>query len=482
MRPRLSGLIGPRTIAGQIVLLVLVSVGLFYLALTAASALFGERPSRPELGSFAVADRFAEFVRVLDRLPPAARPEMVAALRVTFPALDLTLVEPPLAAPTDQSLEPPPGGESLFAHLRRVLGPDLQLFTPAPGSAASVAAGRRFREVAVALRDGAVVTGLVLPIGHPPGRPDPVAIVTATLGFMILMLTLLLWWATRGLTAPLSRFAQAAAGFSLDRDAAPLPEKGSYEVRTAARAFNRMQARIRRMVEDRTRMLAAVSHDLRTPITRLRLRAEFIEDETTRAQMLRDLDQMSAMIHAALSYLRDGQSAEARSLVDLASVLQTICDEFTDIGHTVGYEGPDHLLAAVRADEVNRAVVNLVENGTKWGTRVAVRLRPTAPESVEIDVVDDGPGIPDPDKDAMLQPFARGDVARGMNGPSGFGLGLSIARAVAEAHGGELTLHDAQPSGLIARLRLPIGSGRDKRAAPEPPSPAVRKKQPAPAI
>ena len=141
-----------------------------------------------------------------------------------------------------------------------------------------------------------MVTGLVLPIGRPPGRPSTVAIVAATLGFVALMLTILLWWATRGLTAPLRRFAQAAAGFLLDRDAAPLPEKGSYEVRTAARAFNRMQARIRRMVEDRTRMLAAVSHDLRTPITRLRLRAEFVEGETTRAQMLRDLDQMSGMI------------------------------------------------------------------------------------------------------------------------------------------------------------------------------------------
>jgi signal transduction histidine kinase len=482
MRLRLSGLIRPRTIAGQIVLLVLVSVGLFSLALHATSALFGKRPFRPDQNPFAVADRFAEFARLLDHLPPATRPEVVAALHITYPTLDLTL-QPRLASlPYSGAFAPPPGAESLFAQLHRLLGPDLQLFTPALESAQNGTTGRHVREVAVALRDGAVVTGLVLPIGRPPGRPDPVAIVTATLGFMILMLTLLLWWATRGLTAPLSRFAQAAAGFSLDRDAAPLPEKGSYEVRTAARAFNRMQARIRRMVEDRTRMLAAVSHDLRTPITRLRLRAEFIEDETTRAQMLRDLDQMSAMIHAALSYLRDGQSAEARSLVDLASVLQTICDEFTDVGHTVGYEGPDHLLAAVRADEVNRAVVNLVENAVKFGTCAVVRLRPIASESVEIDVVDDGPGIPDPDKDAMLQPFARGDVARGMNGPSGFGLGLSIARAVAEAHGGELTLHDAQPSGLIARLRLPIGSGQDERAAPEPPSPAVRKKQPAPAI
>jgi len=466
MTLRLSGLIRPRTIAGQIVILVLVSVGLFHLVLNTTSTLFGERPVRPELGPFAVADRFTEFVRLLDHLPAAARPDVVAALRVTYPALDLTL-QPPLASPpVDQALEPPPGAESLFIQLRRVLGPDLLLFTFAPESAAN-GATRRLREVAVALRDGAVVTGLVLPIGRPPGRPSPVAIVAATLGFVALMLTILLWWATRGLTAPLSRFAQAAAGFSLDRDAAPLPEKGSYEVRTAARAFNRMQARIRRMVEDRTRMLAAVSHDLRTPITRLRLRAEFVEDETTRAQMLRDLDQMSGMIHAALSYLRDGQTAEGRSLVDLASLLQTLCDEFADIGHAVAYDGPGHLLATLRSDEVSRAVANLVENGVKWGAHVVVRLRPASPDAAEIEVADDGPGIPDADKKTMLQPFARGDAARGMNESSGFGLGLSIARAVAEAHGGELSLHDGRPSGLIARLRLPVIAQQADAAEPK---------------
>lgn len=467
MRRRLSGwIIRPRTIAGQIVVLVLVSVGLFHLTLNTTSTLFGDRPSRPEVKPFAVADRFAEFARLLDQLPAAARPEVVAALRVTYPAVDLAL-EPPLASPpAGQALEPPPGGEALFTHLRRVLGPDLRLFRPAAETDGNGALGR-LREVAVTLRDGAVVTGLVQKIGRPPGPPSPVAIVAATLAFVALMLTVLLWWATRGLTAPLSRFAHAAACFSLDRDAAPLPEKGSYEVRTAACAFNRMQARIRRMVEDRTRMVAAVSHDLRTPITRMRLRAEFIEDETTRAQMLRDLDQMSAMIHAALSYLRDGQTAEGRCLMDLASLLQTICDEFADIGHAVSYEGPDHLVAAVRSDEISRAVTNLIENGVKWGTRVVVRLRAASPDAAEIEVADDGPGIPDTDKKAMLKPFARGDAARGMNGPCGFGLGLSIARAIAEAHDGELTLHDAQPSGLVARIRLPIGAERREPAALE---------------
>jgi signal transduction histidine kinase len=273
--------------------------------------------------------------------------------------------------------------------LHKQLGPDLSVVSlaGAPGPTGSSSGSR----VGVTLRDGTTVTAALPRIA---GKGPPAStLILGSIGFMVLNLAVLLWWATRGLTAPLTRFAQAAAGFSLDRDPAPLPERRPYEVRTAARALNRMRERIRRMVEDRTRMLAAVSHDLRTPITRLRLRAEFIEDETMRAQMLRDLDQMSGMVHAALSYLRDGQTAEGRSLVDLASLLQTLCDEFADIGHAASYEGPGHLLATVRSDEISRAVANLVENGVKWGTRVVVRLRPALPDAADIEVADDGPAF-----------------------------------------------------------------------------------------
>jgi signal transduction histidine kinase len=221
------------------------------------------------------------------------------------------------------------------------------------------------------------------------------------------------------------------------------------------------------MVEDRTRMLAAVSHDLRTPITRMRLRAEFVEDEDLRRQLLRDLDQMAAMVHSALSYLRDGQDRQTPSLVDLASLLQTICDDFADAGQNVSYEGPDRVLAKVRADEVERAVTNLVENAIKYsGTPAIVRLRPASQRDVEIDVIDHGPGIPDERKAAMLEPFARGDEARTMNEEStGFGLGLAIARAAAQAHGGDLVLVSAVPSGLIATLRLPARIENNRKPA-----------------
>jgi signal transduction histidine kinase len=289
------------------------------------------------------------------------------------------------------------------------------------------------------------------------------ALVLGTIGFIALNLAALLWWGTRGLTAPLTRFTHAAESFSLDVDPALLPEEdGTKEIRTVSRALNRMRARIRRMVEDRTHMLAAVSHDLRTPITRLRLRAEFIEDETVRNQMLRDLDQMSRMVHAALAYLRDGEKLQSGSLFELASVAQTICHQFADIGADVRYKGPNQLLVSGRFDELQSAITNLVENAIKFGTHVVVQVRPASSKTVEVDIIDDGPGISDAEKAVMLKPFTRGDEARNMNDLAGFGLGLSIARAVAEAHGGELLLLDGQPSGLIARLRLPIRMNKDE--------------------
>ena len=205
-------------------------------------------------------------------------------------------------------------------------------------------------------------------------------------------------------------------------------------------------------------MLAAISHDLRTPITRMRLRAEFIDQNETRELMLRDLDQMDRMVRAALSYLREGPSPGQWELIDIASLAQTICNDFFDLGGDVLYNGPNRLLVRCNIDEIRRAVTNLIENSLKHaGTCVTVELRTMAETQIVIDVIDYGPGIPDTIKDAMLTPFVRGDAgAVAKNRTTGFGLGLAIAKSAAEAHGGKLCLLDSLPSGLVARLQLPI--------------------------
>src|SRR5580693_4782831 len=171
--------------------------------------------------------------------------------------------------------------------------------------------------------------------------------------------------------------------------------------------------------------------------------------------MLRDLEQMRSMLEAVLSFLRNDRKLESMTLVDIATSLQLVADQFADMGHKVAYDGPEHAMATVRPDDLHRSITNLVENAVNVGAETTIRLS-VAPDMVTIEVEDDGPGISDARKDVMLEPFVRGDDARNMDEAAGFGLGLSIARSIVLAHGGELSLHDRQPHGLIVRIELPI--------------------------
>ena len=215
---------------------------------------------------------------------------------------------------------------------------------------------------------------------------------------------------------------------------------------------------------DRTRMLAAISHDLRTPITRMRLRSEFIEDEVNRRRMMSDLDQMRSMLESVLSFLRNDRKLEAMTLTDIATTLQLVADQFADVGHKVTYDGPEHAMATVRPDDLGRSVTNLVENSVRFGAMATIRLK-TSPDTVTIEVEDDGPGISDARKDVMLEPFVRGDDARNMDETAGFGLGLSIARTIVLAHGGQFSLLDRQPNGLIVCIQLPVRQPTRQSAA-----------------
>jgi signal transduction histidine kinase len=165
---------------------------------------------------------------------------------------------------------------------------------------------------------------------------------------------------------------------------------------------------------------------------------------------------MQTMLHAALSFLRDQSARGTHIRIDLPSLIQTVCDDCTDTGREVTFEGGAHVYVNGDPDQLSRAIINLVENGLKYGKFVTITLRTTEDHAVDIDVRDDGPGIPDAEKRYVLEPFYRGDRARGPNSEDGFGLGLSISRAIAEAHSGSLSLHDAEPTGLIARLTLPL--------------------------
>jgi signal transduction histidine kinase len=330
---------------------------------------------------------------------------------------------------------------------RSCLGEGLGVFDAPPDGPAS-----RPR-IAIQLHDGSAITA---PFGPPPRFLDPGPGLTIAIAFLACAVVLLSIWATRTLTAPLTQFAEAAERFTLGRTDEPLPERGPREIVRAAQAFNGMSERIQGMVRERAHMLAAVSHDLRTPITRLRLRAEEIEQPSLKKQVIRDLDTMRSMVHAALSFLRDRESRGKHARIDLPSLIQTVCDDCADTGRDVIFEGPSHLYVNGDPDQLARAITNLIENGLKFGTAVVVTLGARQDRAVEIDVRDDGPGIPDNEKHRVLEPFYRSDHARGLNSHDSFGLGLSISQVIAEAHGGSLSLHDATPAGLIARLTLPL--------------------------
>jgi signal transduction histidine kinase len=225
-----------------------------------------------------------------------------------------------------------------------------------------------------------------------------------------------------------------------------------------------MRDRIAGLLSDRTRMLSAIGHDLRTPITRLRLRAEFIEDEHARQDILKDLDRMNRMVNSALTYIRDGQDRERSVPVDLSALLRTVSDNFADVGEAVSYESDTHLNVVAQPDALVRAVENLVENALKYGSRVVLRSGRTDARTIFIEVEDDGIGIAEDQREAMLEPFVRGDAAR--NGAAGgFGLGLSITASIARSHGGQLMLSSGNMGGLLARLTLPANDDDSRQAA-----------------
>jgi signal transduction histidine kinase len=430
------GFLNLRGISGQITLLVVVSIIAIHLIITAIFLI--HRPDQIDPSVDRGHSQLAASVQLLGAAPASERPQLRADIARAFPQLDIEdLVSMPSGAADDPT-------NSDLRILHRRLGRNYGIF--------SLARDDDAHKVGIVLPDGAVVSAKLLRDQHRPFWSGPWM---NTLLFAVIVLTLLGLWAARALTAPLSAFAKAAEDFSLDGAAPPLPERGPEEIRSVAKALNRMRQRITALIDDRTKMLAAISHDLRTPITRMRLRAEFIEDEGHRSRMLHDLDQMRSMLESVLSFLRNDRKLESTTLVDIASTLQLVTDQFADMGHKVAYEGPQHAMAMARPDDLYRCVTNLVENAVKFGAETKIRLL-TSQDMMMIEVEDDGPGISDARKDVMLEPFVRGDDARNMDESTGFGLGLSIARTIALAHGGEFSLNDRQPHGLIVRIRLPV--------------------------
>ena len=305
--------------------------------------------------------------------------------------------------------------------------------------------------VSVRLKDGTwldFIAGYVETIDFWPFRS------VFVLSVLVLGIVGLSIWAIQRLTAPFRVFASAAERLGTDVNAPPLEEHGPSEVRRAIRAFNDMQRRLKRFIEDRTQMLAAVSHDLRTPITRLRLRAECVKDPAQSAKFLEDLREMEEMIAGVLTFAKDDAASEPTISVDLMAMLQSICDELTDRGFEVSFEASGRCPYWCRRVSTRRCFANLIENAVKYGQRAEVSLAAGASEIV-IRIEDRGPGIPEQFREQVFRPFFRLDSSRGRNS-GGSGLGLTVARSVARAHGGDVRLSARPGGGLTATVILPL--------------------------
>jgi signal transduction histidine kinase len=274
-----------------------------------------------------------------------------------------------------------------------------------------------------------------------------------TLMLSILAITPLAWLFARRLAAPISAFATAAERLGRDPRAPPLEVGGSSEVMAAAEAFNRMQERLRRYVEDRTAMVGAIAHDLRTPLTRLRFRIEAAPDEI-RAKLAADIDQMDAMISATLGFVRDATRAGPREKLELSSLIESVLDEAAETGADATALPSERLVVEGDPVALRRLAANLVENALKYGVRARGRVFTEDGHAV-IEVDDDGPGIPSEEQERVFEPFYRGEPSRSRE-TGGAGLGLAVVRSIARAHGGDVMLRNRPGGGLTARVTLPL--------------------------
>jgi signal transduction histidine kinase len=298
-----------------------------------------------------------------------------------------------------------------------------------------------------------------LVLNMPLPRPRPWHSPTFLLAFVLMTAAaaVLSFWAVRRLTGPVGLLAEAAERLGRDVNAPPLPESGPDEVRRAAVAFNTMAARIRRFVQDRTFLLTAIGHDLRTPITRLKLRAEFIDDDEQRQKFMADLDELDAMVSATLVFGRDTADTEPAVPFDLVALLRTVLDDCADArpesADALSFSGPAHLTVTGRILALKRSFANLVNNAVKYGDAARVTLT-VAEGQAQVTVEDDGPGLPPDELERIFEPFYRVEDSRNRE-TGGTGLGLPIARNILRAHGGDVVLGNRAGGGARAVVTLP---------------------------
>ena len=472
----------PRSLFGRLVLILLG--GLLLTQIATAYINFTERDQLLyRAGGMRLAQQISDIVKLLDSLPAAERRKVVAVFNA--PPLTVSLDRPRVATSSGSA-------QSDFQHsmfsavLRFALGEDAQVnvvrledapesFRPEsfePGARGGpreapmmpmmqgrswahnmgpgFTAGGTYFTVQIPLHDGTWVTFDSYLSPQAASMPLRFALTLLILLGSVIALSLI---AVRWVTGPLAKLATAAESLGEDINRPPLPETGPSEARRAARAFNTMQRRLSRFISDRTRIFTAMSHDLKTPITRLRLRTEMLEDEALRAKFGKDLEEMEAMVTQTLDFMRDASTQEAVQRVDVMALLESLQTDYQDTGSKIEIEGSVAQPYPGRPLGLRRCLSNLLDNAIRYGGRASIRVEDAA-DRLTIRVLDSGPGIPEPELEQAFEPFFRGEASRNRE-TGGTGLGLGIARNIARAHGGDLLLRNLPEGGLEAMLSLP---------------------------
>jgi two-component system, OmpR family, sensor kinase len=382
----------------------------------------------------------------LSGLDPEAAAALEALDGMELPDFEVSVVVPPVPPTPDVTSAPPapPAPRSASAPQTPQVAPAPPLppmFAPPPEGVVLISGF----EIGAQLPDG---RWLVMRQGRNWAELGWIARAAGIMGGTLLVLSILALLFARYLTRPIRSFADAVQAVGVNPQSEPVREEGPHELRGAARAVNSMQARLRALIADRTKTLAAVAHDMRTPLMRLRLAAENVPPEQ-RERMAKEIGEVEALVASFIAFARDDPAEEARVRVDLAALLQSIADDHAEHGRSVSFEGEERVVITGQSLGLKRLFSNLVENALKYGGTARIRLA-RADGVVIVDVEDDGPGVPADQRESVFEPFVRLNE----EGTRGAGLGLAAARSIARAHGGDVAILDAE-RGALVRVTLP---------------------------
>ena len=455
----------PRSFAGRLILLLLLAL---FVAQVIAFALFAHERSKAvrQVYRETVVARTASVVRLLAEAPRPAHPRILDAASSRALAFRLN----------DESAVEQVANVGPAPFIARALARNLNLPRERVRAAFELSfAGDDDDDDEHAYerddrhdrhdRKWAKFRWLTLSVGMPDGRwlnvvarappvPPPIGLpFLVSLFLSAAAVAVVAVLAARRLSVPLRKLAHAADRVGRGEAVESLAERGPDEIRRSMRAFNRMHERLDRFVRDRTAMLAAISHDLRTPITSLRLRAEFVEDEEERAKIIDTLDDMQEMTEATLAFVREEASPEDTRTVDVAALVDSVAADLAELGHQVTFSDAPRTLLACRPTALRRALRNLIENAATHGHSATVALE-DGPNEVRITIDDRGPGIAEAELERVFEPFIRLDPSR-TGSAGGMGLGLAIARSIVRNHGGNIVLENRSSGGLRAVVLLP---------------------------